>query len=461
VENPVESVAPSLGRGPGPARTQALVLSPALRTVPTIPSRAVAWARVLSLGVILAVSAPWAPADTAAAAGAATLHWVVSWGAGASPPSADPRQARAHGLEFQAQTLRQVVHLSLGGPRVRVRVSNLFGSQDLEIGAAHLALRTSGAAIAPASDRPLTFGGRPGAVVPPNAVLTSDPVDLTVSAGADLAVSLYLPHRTAAAGVHYLAQQTSYSARGDQTAAADLAAPRPLSVWAFLAGVDVAAPEDGAAIAAFGDSLTDGDGSTENANARWPDALARRLAQAGLPRGVLNAGIAGNRVLHDAPRAASSLGVNALARFDRDALDQPGVRYVILFEGNNDFALGGTPFAPAAESATPEALIAAVQQLIGRAHDRGIKVIGATLPPFQGADIPGYASAIKDQKRQVFNRWVRTAGAFDAVLDVDQLLRDPAHPERLNPALDSGDHLHPGDDGYKLLAGAIDLALFK
>jgi lysophospholipase L1-like esterase len=387
-------------------------------------------------------------------------HWVVSWGASPSPPP-DEARIRTKRLEFNNQTLREIVHLSIGGSLVRVRFSNFFGLQALKIGSAHLALRASDSLIQPSSDRALTFGGAPGASVPPNAFVLSDPVELAMPDEIDLAISIFVPHVASAAGIHYFAQQTSYVGAGDLTAAPSIENPRAISSWIFLSGVDVNAPLSAAAIAVFGDSRVDGDGSTPNTNHRWPDALARRLSQQGLPLGVLNAGIIGNRILHDAPQVAVELGVNGLARFDRDALDQPGVKYVIVLEGIVDIGLPGTQFAPS-EAVSVDDLIAGMKQLIERAHDRGVKVFGATETPFSGAaTIPGIFSAEKEAQRKALNQWIRSSHAFDGVIDFEKVVLDPANPERIRPAWDSGDHLHPNDAGYQAIANSIDLALFK
>jgi lysophospholipase L1-like esterase len=400
---------------------------------------------------------------TAVAAGptAAPMdHWVVSWGASSSPPH-DAAKIRAEGFEFNNQTLREIVHLSIGGSVVRVRFSNFFGRQSLEIGAAHLALRTSDSAIQPSSDRALTFGGAPGVSVPSNAFVLSDPVKLAVPAESDLAISIFVPRVASAAGIHYLAQQTSYVGAGDLTAAPSITSPRTIASWIFLAGVDVAAPRSAAAIAVFGDSRVDGDGATVNANKRWPDALAKRLSQQGLPLGVLNAGIIGNRILQDAPQVAVELGVNGLARFDHDALDQPGVKYVIVLEGIVDIGLPGTQFAPS-EAVSVDDLIAGMKQLIERAHDRGIRIFGATQTPFSGANsIPGMFSAEKEAQRKALNRWIRSSQAFDGVIDFEKVVLDPANPDRIRTAWDSGDHIHPNDAGYEAMANSIDLTLFK
>jgi lysophospholipase L1-like esterase len=396
------------------------------------------------------------------AAGAAQpTHWVVSWGASPSPPP-DAAGIQARGLEFNNQTLREIVHLSIGGSAVRVRFSNFFGKQRLQIGAAHLALRATESAIQPSSDRVLTFGGAPGITVPPNAFVLSDPVRLAVPAGSDLAISIFVPHIATAAGIHYLAQQTSYVCAGDLTAAPSIANPRAITSWIFLAGVDVSAPASAAAIAVFGDSRVDGDGSTPDANKRWPDALARRLSQQGIPLGVLNAGIIGNRILHDPPQSAVELGVNGLARYDHDALDQPGIKYVIVFHGIVDIGLPGTPFATDSEAVTLNDLIEGMKQLAERAHDRGMKVFIATQTPFAGATtIPNIFSAEKDAQRKALNQWIRSGHAFDGVLDFDKVVLDPADPERIRPAWDSGDHIHPNDAGYEAMANSIDLRLFK
>jgi lysophospholipase L1-like esterase len=396
-----------------------------------------------------------------AVAAAEPARWVVSWGASPSPPH-DAAQIRKEGLEFNNQTLREIVHLSIGGTAVRVRFSNFFGRQSLEIGSAHLALRTSDSAILASSDRALTFGGAPGVTVPPNAFILSDPVKLAVPAESDLAISIFVPHVTAAAGIHYLAQQTSYVGAGDLTAAPSIANPRAISSWIFLAGVDVSTPRSAAAIAVFGDSRVDGDGSTPNTNSRWPNVLAKRLSQRGLPLGVLNAGIIGNRILHDSPPVAAELGINALARFDPDALDQPGVKYVIVLEGIVDIALPGTQFAPASEAVNVDDLIAGMKQLIERAHDRGVKIFGVTQTPFNGATtIPGMFSAEKEAQRKALNQWIRSSHAFDGVIDFEKVVLDPANPEKIRPAFDSGDHLHPNDAGYEAMANSIDISLFR
>ena len=388
-------------------------------------------------------------------------HWVVSWGASPSAPP-DTTEIHKRGLVFTNQTLREIVHLSIGGARVRIRFSNVFGSQSLEIGSAHVALRGTESSILPSSDRALTFGGATGVSIPPNASVLSDPVTLSVPGGSDLAISIFVPRATIAAGIHYLAQQTSYVGAGDQTAAASIGDPRTITSWIFLAGVDVSAPPAVAAIAVFGDSRVDGDGSTENANRRWPDVLAARLSPHGSSLGVLNAGIIGNRILHDAPQGTVELGVNALARFDRDALDPPGVKDVIILEGIVDIGLPGTHFAPASQAVTVDDLIVGLQQLVERAHERGMRVFVATQTPFGGANTPaGFFSAEKEAQRKALNQWIRSNPSFDGVIDFERVVSDPANPDRLLPAFDSGDHLHPNDAGYEAMANSIDISLFR
>jgi len=428
-------------------------------------SRVFSLPRLVQAGELCAgfVVAFFALSVTAAAgpAPAPRAHWVVSWGASPSPPP-DGAHIQTKSLEFNNQTLREIVHLSVGGSAVRVRFSNFFGKLALEIGSAHLARRTSASTILPSSDRVLTFGGAPGISVPPNAFVLSDPVQLSVPAESDLAISIFVPNVTSAAGIHYLAQQTSYVGPGDLTSSPSIANPRAITSWIFLAGVDVSAPLSAAAIAVFGDSRVDGDGSTPNANRRWPDALAKRLSQRGLPLGVLNAGIIGNRILHDAPPVAGELGVSGLARFDHDALDQPGVKYVIVLEGIVDIGLPGTPLATVSEAVSVENLIAGMKQLIERAHDRGMRIFGATQTPFGGAaTIPGIFSAEKEAQRKALNQWIRSSHAFDGVIDFEKVVLDPANPQRIRPAWDSGDHIHPNDAGYQAMGNSIDLSLFK
>lgn len=401
-------------------------------------------------------------------------HWVGTWAAAsvgrpqnpappavplAPPPGqAQPGQtvppAPTPFMHFDNQTLRQIVHTSIGGRRVRVVLSNAFGTSPLTVGAAHLALRDKDSAIAPASDRAVTFSGRPTMAIPAGAVLFSDPVDLGVPSMADLAIDLYLPASTnisAPLTIHGGALQTSYvSETGNHAGRAAFPVVATTQSWFLVSRVEVMAPQSVGAIVAYGDSITDGSRSTPDTNNRWPDHLARRLLALPAPLAVLNAGIGGNRVLNE---GAFQAGINAVARFDRDVLQQTGVTHVIVLEGINDIGNARDNPTPTAED-----LIAAHKQLIERAHTRGLRIFGATLTPFEGA---AYFTQVGEAKRQAVNQWIRTSRAYDGVIDFDEATRDPSHPTRFLLHYESGDHLHPSDAGYRAMGDAIDLALFK
>lgn len=409
-------------------------------------------------------------------------HWVGTWGtalmarvpAGERPapghlaqPSDVPTDAavtqplQSSALQFSNQTLRQVVHVSLGGEQVRVVFSNRYGTAPLAIGAAHVALRDKDASIVAGSGRPLTFAGSPTASISGGAMLVSDPVKLSVPALADLVVDLYLPGDSAASKspvtLHPAAWQTNYLSRTGNHAGsvtfpvqATTAFNRgglPSSSWFYLARVEVMAPAGTGAVVAFGDSITDGTASGLDTNNRWPDHLARRLAREKIPMAVINAGIGGNRVLDE------GAGPSALSRIDRDVLAQPGITHVVFLEGIND--IGG-----AREKPTPSAadIIAGHKQVIELAHARGLKIIGATLTPYEGAN---YYTAEGEAKRQALNEWIRTSKAYDGVIDFDAAIRDPGRPARTLPKYDPGDHLHANGDGYRVMAEAIDLGLFR
>ena len=388
--------------------------------------------------------------------------WVGTWSTALHAPAAGPPGLTNDG--FTNQTLRQIVRTSVSGDRVRIRLST-FGAGVLTIGAAHIALRDTGAAIVSGSDRALTFGGQPSIRVPPNAPVLSDPVELAIPEGSDLAVSIFVPGSTGPATWHFSALQTSYvSPPGDFTASAMMPVASTPQAWFWLAGVEVMTAQQTGAVVTFGDSITDGTNSTRDTNRRWPDYLARRLlGQAGRDRlAVLNAAITGNRLLHDV------IGANALSRFDRDVLYQTGVTHVIVLLGNNDIGIGWMGGITPSEAVTVDQIIQAHRQLIQRAHARGIKIYGATLTPFDGAGIDagpggffGYFSLANEAKRQAVNAWIRTSHEYDAVIDFDEVLRDPSVPTRLGPRHDSGDHLHPNDTGYQAMSDAIDLKLFK
>jgi len=380
--------------------------------------------------------------------------WVATWGA--SPVA--PLPANTTNTGFTNQTVRLIVHTSLGGNEVRVRLSNAFGTDSLAIGAAHVALRSMNAGIVSGTDRALTFSGSNSATIPPGALVVSDSIKLDVPALADLAVSLYLPGPTGQATWHAAAFSTNYiSKAGDFTGTADLPVDHTVTSWFYLTDVEVKSSKDTLAIVTFGDSITDGTRSTPDTNHRWPNLLAERLAEHHIKMSVVDEGIAGNRVLHD------FVGPNALARFDRDVLAQPGVGYVTVLLGINDIGDIGRLPAVAQPGRGPqpvsaEEIIAGHRQMITRAHEHGLKVLGCTLTPFEGA---AYFSPEGETKRQAVNKFIRTGGAYDAVIDFDAVVRDPAHPERFLAMYDSGDHLHPNDAGYKAMADAIDLSLFK
>jgi lysophospholipase L1-like esterase len=378
-----------------------------------------------------------------AANAAAPQHWVGTWAAAIVP------ELNNAGLFAHETTLSQVVHVSVGGSSVRVVLTNEFGSSALQVSGAEISATGSSAAEAR-----LTFAGQPNVTIPAGAVMLSDAVPFQLAPLSDLTIRLVLPAQDVTTlSLHGSAQATNYMADGDQLGKVPLTAPRSSTQWLFLKSVDVQAAEGAASIVAFGDSITDGAKSTPNANARWPDDLARRLQSSPSTSdvGVLNLGIGGNRILHDRN------GPNALARFDRDVISQSGVRYVILLEGINDighsYAPSGRPF----DVVTAADLIAGLSQLAQRAHAHGIKVIGATLTPYVGA---GYASPAGEAVREAVNEWIRTSPQLDGFVDFEKATRDAANPLVFATADDSGDRLHPNDAGYKAMADSIDLALF-
>ena len=410
--------------------------------------------------VLAAVVAPVVLAAPSARA-ADPPHWVGTWTASAQPVwDTDFFPGIKFPRTLFNQTIRQVARVSIGGSRVRIVLSNEYGARPVTIGAAHVALSDGAAKIAAGSDRALTFGGLKTVVIPPGAPVISDPVDLPLTPLASVAVSLYLPDATPFTTWHNDARQTAFLVSGNKTADVDIKPDDRPVARAFLTEVLVDAPA-ARAVVAFGDSITDGDCSTIDANRRWPDILAERIAKAGGPPvAVLNQGISGAKVLAD------RMGVNALARFERDVLAQPHVDTVIVMIGINDIGWAGAKLlSPGDPPASVERIIAGYRQLVDRAHMRGIKVIGATLTPFEDAfkgafdPLADFYSPEKEKARQAVNKWIRANGSFDAVIDFDALVREPKRPGRLQAAFSCNDHLHPSDAGYKAMADSIDLKL--
>ena len=366
--------------------------------------------------------------------------WAGAWGASPNPP---PAAART----FENQTVRQVVRLSTGGEQIRIRFTNEYGEKALDIGAATVAL--AGADGAPTGKMlDITFNGAKSVAIPPKAPMLSDPITLDVKALDSLSISLFLPTATGPCTCHFAGTATAFvSAPGNFTAAAF----EPAATFtnrAFISAVEVTRA-DPRTIVTFGDSITDGTASTPNANRRWPDVLAERLAAAGAPRGISNQAIAGNRVL---AYQMQIFGESALSRFDRDVMSVPNAGWIVVLEGINDIGMG------AANPPSAATLINGYKQIIARAHAKGVKVYGATLLPYEGAR---YYQESGEAIRQAVNAWIRTGGAYDGVIDFDAVMRDPANPRKMKAELQSGDWLHPNDAGYKVMGEAVDLALFR
>ncbi|KAB8161243.1 SGNH/GDSL hydrolase family protein [Streptomyces sp. 3MP-14] len=413
--------------------------------------------------MLAAVLAVLLPSGHAAAAQGGPGRWVSSWTTPVTTVPASDTTA------FADQTLRQVVRASLGGDTLRVRLSNEFGAAPLVVGEASVALRPAGergARVQPGTVRPLTFGGAPSLTVPAGAPAVSDPVALRVPEGAELVISLHLPQPTPGTSVNNFAAQTGYLLDGNAVAETDPAVAGTFERWYFLSDIAVTAGPRASAVVALGDSITAG--TTLDANHRWTDYLNDRLAEAPGRRtvGVVNKGISGNRLLYDAHEPDNDdpeddwiayFGESGLRRFDRDVLAHPGVSDVILHLGVNDIGQPGT-LVPESERVTSAELIAGYRQLIARAHERGVRVHGATITPFRDTPV-GYFTPENERTRQEVNTWMRTSGAFDSVVDFDAALRDPEQPDRLAPRFDSGDHLHPNDAGNEAMAAAVPLGL--
>lgn len=393
----------------------------------------------------------------------AAENWLATWQASPHAAWEASEFALPTGVpaKLERQTVRETARISVGGSRLRVVLSNRYGMQPLAVG--EVRVGRAGETM-----RPLTFGGQVSVVIPPGAPALSDALEMPVAALEKLAVSVYLPEHTPLATFHWGAQQTGVIVDGNRTADATLRDGQPLHGRALLSGIWVAAPAEAATtteataaaatpaasvVAAFGDSITDGNGSTPDQDHRWPDYLAARLSPGGLP--VVNAGISGARLLGD------RMGVNAAARFEQDVLSQPGVRTAIVLMGINDIGWPRSIFALHEAPMTFNRMIAAYRQLIAQARARQVRIIGATLPPFEGTAIDGYYTPAKDALRRQVNQWIRESKEFDAVADMDALLRDPQQPSRMQPRYDSGDHLHPGDAGYEAMADEVARVLSR
>jgi lysophospholipase L1-like esterase len=395
-------------------------------------------------------------------------HWVATWTTsqplarylhvrggpppgGRSTPAKAPPPAQAIAAQgFDNRTVRMIVRTSIGGARVRIRLSNAFDSTSVAVGAAHIAIRSKDSEIVAGSDRPLTFSGKPGCTVGPGMVILSDPVDLTIPRLGDIAVSLYFPGETGPPTSHGGLRTSYLSKEGDFSGQPSIPDATTTGMYYWLSGVDVLAAPEVALVVALGDSITESFRSTPDTNRSWPSVLAARLAanKGTANLAVGNMGMGGNRVLRD------NTGASMLARFDRDVLSQPGVKWVIVLEGINDIGRVGT--IPA-EAPTAEDLIGGYKQLIERAHTFGIKVIGGTLPPYGGAS--SYRES-GEAVREAVNNWIRTSRAYDGVIDFEAATRDKDNPTRLRAEFDPGDHLHLSDAGYKAMADAVDLKLF-
>ncbi len=382
--------------------------------------------------------------------------WIASWGASQQIP--EPENAMPAD-DLRDATVRQIVHLSAGGPKVRIHLSNAFGAAPLRFTSVHIArpLSPSSSTVDLQTDRVVTFAGSADFIVPPGAEFVSDALDYPAAPLSEVAISFHLDTAPAAQTSHPGSRATSYFVHGDFAAAANLINAKHVDHWYQLSEIDVEASPAAATVVALGDSITDGHGATTNGNDRWTDVLARQLQASASTRsiGVSNQGIGGNHLLTDGLRP------NALARFDRDVLAPAGVRWVIVFEGVND--LGGLTRNGEVEAADHAALvkriIAAYQQIVLRAHAHGLRVYGATITPFIGSDYY-HPDPLNEADRQAVNTWIRTSGHFDAVIDFDSVVRDPQHPDRMQPAFDSGDHLHPSPAGYRAMGEAVPLSLF-
>ena len=380
-------------------------------------------------------------------------RWVSTWG----QPAVTTAQAPSN------QTIREIQRISIGGSWLRVRLSNEFNSAAINVGEAHVALAGSAGSAVLHSDRKLTFGGQSSIIIPPNAAIYSDPVELTTPTNGSVAVSLFLPTNSGMVTIHPAAIDTAYISNGNTTGASSVGGATKSAMRYMLSEIQVFAADDAAAIVALGDSVTEGEDSTEDASHRWTDFLADRLAAAhGIaPRGVNNAGIGGNRLLNDnLPNPFVNFGQGALARLDRDVLAQGRAKYLIVHMGLNDLGLPGFLGAPQ-QTVTADQMIGAYRQIIARAHEHGIKVIGGTLTPYAGALESNYWTPAGEAIREAINNFVLKSGEFDGAIDFAAAVADPKKPTFMAAQFSGGDNLHLNDAGYQAMANAIDLRLFK
>ena len=472
----MRSLTVNLSRTPGRSAisrfAHVLLLLPALmpaQTPPTGPHAGSAehwvatWATAQPLDATNAAGPPRPPQQpgNGAAQGGGQLNGAAQGGGqlngrGPGAPGSSGQQGRGRAPQLNPpatvtnQTVRMVAHTSIGGSRVRVEFSNAMQGAAVTLGPAHIAIRDKESAIVPGTDRILTFDGKPTCVLRPGVLIYSDALNLDFPAMTDLAVSVYVPGDSGPPTYHGVGLHTGYVSPGDTTAQVLMPEPTLTRAYLWLTAIDVMAPPDASAIVAFGDSITDGNGTTNDGNANWPSVLARRLAanKATAHIAVVNSGISGNQVLR------TFYGESALARFDRDVLSRAGVKWVVLLEGINDMTIHGQN---AADPLTAEDMIAGYRLLISRAHDRGIKVMGATVTPTERT-LAG--SGQVEQIRTAVNQWIRTGKAFDAVADFEAAVRDPDQPTHLKAEYDSGDHLHPSDAGDQAMANSVNLSVF-
>jgi lysophospholipase L1-like esterase len=393
--------------------------------------------------------------------------WIATWATSPQPAAPDPDEPL---LNLENQTVRERVRVSLGGEQIRIRLSNEQGPSPILVGSVTVAVPIDAASVKAGTIQSVTFGGHSATTIPPGAPALSDPVTFSIPQGEEISISIYFPMRVPSPTWHELAlRRAVVSPHGDHTRAEKIQDGAVTDSSVLISAVLVPAQSSQHLVVAFGDSITDGDQATVDADRNWPSDLVRRLGKTpeGVRLAVVNEGIVANRLLSDCfLPSLGCLSVNALARFDRDALAQPGVTHIVLLEGVNDIGFPGArlqdqSLADPSDIRTAEDVIDAYRQLISRGNARGVKVIGVTLTPFEGVVIPGYYSESKEAVRQTVNKWIRTSGAFDGVIDFDAVLRDPEHPSRLLPRFASKDRLHPNDAGYEAMAKAIDLGLFN